>query len=177
MSRPTVMLVASLQDDREMYAEYLRASAFTVLEIDHAADALAHAVRADVVVTDVRVDGPSDGLELIRQLRADDDTTHTPILVLTACAFGVDRERAERAGCDAFLPKPCLPHVLLAEIRRVLRGPLAAARAPDATGSRTRHPIEGSDASSGSGMSRHGDRDRDDRALKVVEVSQKRRRR
>ena len=36
---PTVMLVSSPYDDREMYAEYLRASALTVIEVDHAADA------------------------------------------------------------------------------------------------------------------------------------------
>ena len=120
MPHPTVMLVASVQDDREMYAEYLRASAFTVIEVDHTTEALARAADADVIVTDIRVWDLSDGLELIRQLRDGEGTRHTPIIVLTACVFETDRQRAERAGCDAFLPKPCLPDVLLAEIRRVL---------------------------------------------------------
>jgi two-component system, cell cycle response regulator DivK len=120
MPRPTVMLVGSIQDDREMYAEYLRASALIVIEVDHTADVFALAEHADIIVTEVRVDGPSDGLDLIRQLRHGNRTKQTPIIVLTACAFAVDRQRAQRAGCDAFLPKPCLPEVLLAEIRRVL---------------------------------------------------------
>lgn len=53
MPRPPVMLVASIQDAREMYAEYLRASAFTVIEVDHTAEALPRAGDADVIVTDV----------------------------------------------------------------------------------------------------------------------------
>ena len=110
-----------------MYAEYLRVYGTTVIEVDHTAEALARAENADVIVTDVRVDGLADGLELIRRLRQGDRTQRTPIIVLTACAFAVDRQRAEQAGCDAFLPKPCLPQVLLGEIRRVLRGSLGRA--------------------------------------------------
>jgi two-component system cell cycle response regulator DivK len=141
MPNPTVMLVASIQDDREMYAEYLRASGFTVIEVDHTADALNRAADADVLVTDVRVDGPSDGLELIRRLHRGAGTRHIPIIVLTACAFVTDRQRAKRAGCDAFLPKPCLPNVLLVEIRRVLRGSSPRGRTADSDRSQAHnHP-------------------------------------
>ena len=120
MPHPTVMLVGSVQDDREMYAAYLRGSAFAVIEVDHTAEALACATAADVVVTDIRVRRLSDGLDLVRQLRRGNATRGIPIIVLTACAFESDRQGAERAGCDRFLAKPCLPDALLAEIRRVL---------------------------------------------------------
>ncbi len=30
-----------------------------------------------------------------------------PIIVLTACAWDAERERATNAGCDLFLAKPC----------------------------------------------------------------------
>ena len=80
MSHPTVMLVGSVQDDREMYAEYLRGSAFTVIEVDRTAEALARAAAVDVVVTDIRVRGFSDGLDLVRQLRRDNDTRRIPII-------------------------------------------------------------------------------------------------
>jgi len=39
-----------------------------------------------------------------------------PIIVLSACAFEPDRQGAQRAGCDAFLSKPCLPDELLAQM-------------------------------------------------------------
>ena len=61
---PTVLLVEDSQDDREMYAEYLRLQQFRAVEIDNTADALAVARTVDTVVTGIRVPGPFDGIEL-----------------------------------------------------------------------------------------------------------------
>jgi two-component system cell cycle response regulator DivK len=117
---PTVLLVESGQDDRGMYAEYLRLSDFHIVEIGDTADALALAATADVIVTGVRVPGPFDGIELVRRVRADRRTHDKGVIVLTACAFEPDQARAYSAGCDGFLPKPCLPDALATEIRRVM---------------------------------------------------------
>ena len=117
---PSVLLVEDSQDDRTMYADYLRLQQFRAVEIDNTADALALARTVDVVVTGIRVPGPFDGVELVRRLRADAETKHTFVIVLTTCTFEPDQRRAYAAGCDVFLPKPCLPDMLLAEIRRAL---------------------------------------------------------
>jgi len=117
---PTVLLVDSLHDDRTMYAEYLRVCGFSPIEFDNAADALRAATTADVVVTGIRV-GPFDGVELVRRLREQRDTRDKPIIVLTACTFEPDQQRALAAGCDTFLAKPCLPDRLVHEIRAVVR--------------------------------------------------------
>jgi two-component system, cell cycle response regulator DivK len=114
---PTVLLVESAQDDRGMYAEYLRALEFHPVEIGDTAAALALAETADIIVTGLSVPGPFDGAELVRRLRADKSTQDKPIIVLTARTFERDRQRAYAAGCDAFLPKPCLPETLVAEMR------------------------------------------------------------
>ena len=39
-----------------------------------------------------------DGHELIARLRNDERTNQTPIIVLTACAWNTERERAERTA-------------------------------------------------------------------------------
>jgi two-component system cell cycle response regulator DivK len=117
---PTVLLVDNCHDDRQMYAEYLRFQQFRVIEIDNTADALALAPTSHVVVTGIRVPGPFDGIDLVRRIRAHEQTTGMPIIVVSACAFESDRQRAYDAGCEAFLPKPCLPDRLLEEIHRVL---------------------------------------------------------
>ena len=80
---PTVLLVEDSQDDRTMYAEYLRIQQFRAVEIDNTADALALAPTADAVVTSIRVPGPFDGIELVRRLREDDRTKQKPLIVLT----------------------------------------------------------------------------------------------
>jgi two-component system, cell cycle response regulator DivK len=133
---PTVLLVEDSQDDRTMYAEYLRLRQFRTVEIDNTADAFALAPTVDAVVTGIRVPGPFDGIELVRRLREDERTKQKPVIVLTACTYEPDQRRAYAAGCDVFLPKPCLPETLMAEISRVLPVPGRPVRTSE---SRTRH--------------------------------------
>jgi CheY-like chemotaxis protein len=108
-----VLLVEPDDDGRKMYAAYLRACGFAVQTADTANEGLKRAGGADVVVTGIRVSGSFDGLELVKRLRSADETQQTPVIVLTACAFEPDQQRADAAGCNVFLPKPCLPEQLV----------------------------------------------------------------
>src|SRR5688572_6875689 len=114
----SILLVEPPEDDRPMYAEFLRANGFSVTEVDSTDAGLSAAAAADLIITGIRVPGSFDGIELVRRLRRDKRTKATPLIVLTACTFEPDQARAFDAGCDVFLPKPCLPDMLLAEARR-----------------------------------------------------------
>ena len=103
-----------------MYSEFLRYHGLAVIPVSDARDALMLAPQANIVVTGIILDEPMDGVELVSRLRHDDCTRATPIVVLTACAWPKDRERAEGAGCDVFLAKPCLPNDLLGEVQQLL---------------------------------------------------------
>jgi two-component system cell cycle response regulator DivK len=134
MSRDTGVVVLLVQPSTDeggpMYAEFLRFHGLTALVASNAADALAAAVRADVIVTGILLSGDVDGVELIGRLRSDATTKELRIIVLTSCAWQSAQDRAELAGCDAFLTKPCLPETLLQEVRRqVAAGRLPRARA------------------------------------------------
>jgi two-component system, cell cycle response regulator DivK len=115
----TILLVESHDDSRDMYADHLRWCGFTVQTASTTDEALVRAQDADVIVTEIRLHGSFDGVELVGRLRADGVTNRTPIIVLTACAFDTDRKRARAAGCNVFLSKPCLPDRLVTEIRGV----------------------------------------------------------
>jgi CheY-like chemotaxis protein len=117
----TILLVESNDDSRELYAAFLRLQNGVACALAQTADdGLARAAEADVIVTGIRIHGSFDGVELVRRLRAGERTRRKPIIVLTACAGAVDRHRAEHAGCNLFLLKPCLPEELLRELRRLL---------------------------------------------------------
>jgi DNA-binding response OmpR family regulator len=116
----SVLLVDSAQDDRQMYARFLHENHFLPLEAETTDDGLRAASNADIIVTGIRVNGSFDGIELVRRLRHDEQTRTKPLIVLTACAFEPDQQRAHMAGCDVFLPKPCLPETLLAAINDLL---------------------------------------------------------
>lgn len=125
--RPVVLLVQRLRDDGlEMYAEFLRHSGLAAIGVSTVNDALTFAPWADVIVTGIALDDTADGVELVSRLRRDDGTMHKPIIVLTACDWHRERERATHAGCDVFLSKPCLPDDLLRQVQQLL--PTAVAR-------------------------------------------------
>jgi CheY-like chemotaxis protein len=63
---------------------------------------LARRVRPAVIVMDVSMP-EMDGLEAIRQLRADSSTADIPVIAVSAVA---SREEMIEAGCWAFVPKP-----------------------------------------------------------------------
>jgi two-component system cell cycle response regulator DivK len=121
-SNARVLLVQSPRDDGlDMYVEFLHYHGLAPMAVTNAHDALGIAPTADVIVTGILLAASGmDGIALIDRLRGDDRTKNTPIIVLTACAWPSDRARATAAGCDVFLPKPCLPDELLREVRRLL---------------------------------------------------------
>ena len=115
-----VLLVHQADDSRDMYVEYFRHHGLTVLCSSEVVEALAMALTADVIVTELRIPGALQGYDFIQQLRQDDKTRHKPVIVVTSWAWQTERVRAEEAGCDSFLTKPCFPDVLLRHVRQAL---------------------------------------------------------
>ena len=121
--RPLVLLVEDQSDLRRLYAEQLGLSGFDVSEAGDGLTAVARALEdsPDVVLMDLSLPG-IDGWEATRRLKADSRTASIPVVALTAHDGAGELERATQAGCDWFVPKPCPPAALIAEVRRVLTG-------------------------------------------------------
>ena len=79
------------------------------------------AVEPDLIVMDLSLPGV-DGLEATRQLKADEETRHIPIIALTAHAMSGDREKALAAGCDDYDTKPVDMPRLVAKINALTGG-------------------------------------------------------
>jgi CheY-like chemotaxis protein len=118
---PLVLVVDDFQDNREMFAEFLVISGFRVAEAASGPEALerAFALLPDVILMDLSLPG-LDGWEVTRRLKGDARTRHVPVVALTGHVLADCSREAREAGCDAFLTKPCMPEVLVAEVRRVL---------------------------------------------------------
>ena len=124
--RAVVLLVEVDRDVRTLFAEWLMVAGFRVEQAHNGLQALERAfdLRPDAILTDLNIPG-IDGYELTRRLRSDERTRDIPILAITDYApFTQDPARADRAGCDAVLPKPCDP----AELVRTLAGLITQAR-------------------------------------------------
>src|SRR5919197_5758259 len=120
-NRPLVLIVEDQHELRQLYVQELVLSGFDVIEAANGVDAIAHtaSLAPDVVLMDLSLP-ILDGWEATRRLKADDRTAHIPIVALTAHDGSGELQRATSAGCDWFVPKPCPPDALVAEIRRVL---------------------------------------------------------
>ncbi len=119
--RPLILIVEDQQDLRQLYAQELSMDGFDVIEAANGADAIAHTSTQspDVVLMDLSLP-VIDGWEATRRLKADEKTAHIPVVALTAHDGAGELQRATNAGCDWFVPKPCPPHALITEVRRVL---------------------------------------------------------
>jgi two-component system cell cycle response regulator DivK len=126
--RPRVLLVDDYPDAREMYSEYLEFCGFDVVEAGNGMEALQRAADEcpDIILMDLSLP-VMDGWEATRRLKADKRTASIPVVALTGHALAGISEGARKAGCDAFVTKPCLPEDLVKEIKRVLEDPSVTA--------------------------------------------------
>jgi CheY-like chemotaxis protein len=117
--RPLVLVVDDDRDSRTIYREYLRAMGCRVITARDGGAAIDQAVlrQPDVIVMDLAMPH-MDGLTATRHLRRQAATRRVPIIAVTAVA--TSRDSARRAGCDAFLAKPCLLELLWWEVRALM---------------------------------------------------------
>ena len=71
---------------------------------------------------DIRLLG-IDGIEALRQLRAEAATREIPIMAMTASVMTADRQRITDAGFDAFQSKPLKVKDFVAAVERILDHP------------------------------------------------------
>ncbi|PYR76765.1 MAG: response regulator [Acidobacteria bacterium] len=119
---PLVLLVEDDREGRRLFATWLVDAGFRVAEAHNGLQALERAFDStpDAVVTDLNIPG-IDGYELTKRLRNDPRTSRVPIIAVTGYGpFTQDPARADRAGCDAVLPKPCSADDLETTIRTLL---------------------------------------------------------
>ncbi len=78
------------------------------------------ASRPDALVLDLMLPG-MNGLEIVRELRAEPLTHDLPILVLTARSAEMDKLLGFEQGADDYLTKPFSPRELVARVKSLLR--------------------------------------------------------
>jgi two-component system cell cycle response regulator DivK len=118
---PLVLVVDDYQDAREMYAQYLKASGFRTIEARTGLEAVAKAreLKPHCILMDLSLPG-IDGWEATRQLKADQATTHIPVVAITGHASEFASRNAKAAGCAAFVLKPALPDAVVSEVKKAM---------------------------------------------------------
>ena len=76
--------------------------------------------QPDVILMDLRMPR-MDGFEAIELIRANETTTHTPIIAISAWASGKHKKRALDAGANEHFTKPVDLNRLMITIKSYLR--------------------------------------------------------
>jgi two-component system chemotaxis response regulator CheY len=105
------MLVFALSRVREL----------DIVEADDNVDALRRitGTKFDIIITDINMPN-LDGLELVKQLRADDNYKDVPIVIITTEGAAEDRQRALALGANAHITKPMQVQQLSSLVREIL---------------------------------------------------------
>lgn len=72
-----------------------------------------------LIITDIMMP-EVDGIELIKAVRADEETNHIPIIVVSARTENNDRLAGLGAGAEVYLGKPFIPDELLMMVRKLI---------------------------------------------------------
>lgn len=111
-------------EDNADFRSYVAAELAAEFDVQQAADGeeglrKAHKHHPDIIVCDVMMPR-MDGFELCKRLKNDIETSHIPIILLTARADDQVRREGYEAGADAYISKPFNMEVLLARIRNLV---------------------------------------------------------
>ena len=129
---PKILLVEDNEASRDALARLLERRNYQVVVAGDGLEAVSQAQDAqpDLILMDLGMPG-MDGWDATARLKADPETQHIPIIVLSARAMPNDRHQALAAGGDDFDSKPVQFDRLLEQIETLLsiRGNLPSAEA------------------------------------------------
>ena len=116
-----ILIVEDNPDQLHILAEMLRAEGYHIASSMGAEPALrkAKSMKPDLILTDLAMPHVS-GVELIDQLRTDPETSHIPIVAVTAFVWDRIAQAAGNAGADGFIAKPYTRARLLEEVRKYI---------------------------------------------------------
>ena len=109
-----ILLVEDNEMNRDMLSRRLERKGYqVVMAVDgEQAVALASSETPALILMDMSLP-VIDGWEATRQIKANEQTKHIPIIALTAHAMQGDEEKARQAGCNDYDTKPVeLPRLL-----------------------------------------------------------------
>ena len=118
--KEVVLVIDDNQDVRD-YVKMLLLDKYTVIEAVNGQEGVRQAMKyvPDVIICDVMMP-VMDGVECCRRLKNELQTSHIPVMMLTAYTMDEQRIQGYDSGADAYLAKPFSAKLLLSRIRNLI---------------------------------------------------------
>ena len=117
-----IMIVDDCQTTRRLLGIYLKSRGFEPVFAENGIEALEKLATNQVnfVFTDLNMPY-MDGIEFLRNLRADPGLATLPVVMVTTEADTEEKERAFAAGANAYMVKPVTAEMVINSIKRILK--------------------------------------------------------
>jgi len=121
--QPRILVVEDNPDNRTLITDLLIALNFQVLEATDGVQGVEMALqeKPDLILMDLSLP-QKDGWEATREIKANSEVAHIPVIALTAHAMLGDRERALEAGCNDYITKPINVMELTSKLKTYITG-------------------------------------------------------
>ena len=117
----SIILVVEDDPDIQQYVSDILSPSFKVMTAANGKEGIEKALEIipDVIVSDIMMP-EVDGIELCRTLKSHKDTSHIPIILLTALSDMSHHVQGIQEGADVYLPKPFNSQLLLVHVHNLI---------------------------------------------------------
>ena len=121
MSKKKILIVEDNDLNLKLFRDLLGAHGYETMETREGLEAvsLARSFKPDLILMDIQLPEVS-GLDVTRNIKADNELSHIPIVAVTAFAMKDDEEKILRSGCQAYISKPISIGPFLHTVRKFL---------------------------------------------------------
>ncbi len=123
MGKARVLYIEDNTDNMTLVKRVLEIEGYEVISAETGKEGLSKAFsnNPDIIITDINLPD-IDGYEITDKLKRDQETSHIPIVAMTANVMKKDRESVFQAGCDGYISKPIDIDELPGQIENFLKG-------------------------------------------------------
>jgi two-component system cell cycle response regulator DivK len=116
-----ILMIEDTEDNRQIVRDLMESVGYDLIEAGDGAAGVAMAAehKPDLILMDIQLP-VMDGYEASRQIKAQPELSHIPIIAVTSYALSGDEAKTRAAGCDGYVAKPFSPRELLAKINEFL---------------------------------------------------------
>lgn len=120
-NKKTVLVIDDNKDVRD-YIKSILSIEFNTIEASDGKEGLRYARKyvPDAIICDVMMP-IMDGLECCRILKSEMQTSHIPVMMITACAAEEQKIKGYECGADSYISKPFSFNLLLARLRNLIQ--------------------------------------------------------
>ena len=123
MAGELILIVEDNEKNRKLERDILQFHGYRTIESETAEEGirLAQATPPALVLMDIQLPG-MNGIEALKQLRADPRTRAIPVIAVTASVMDRDRQKIMAAGFDGYQAKPIDVTQFVAAVRTAVGG-------------------------------------------------------